>query len=110
MTVAGHVLIALGGTLLVVAAAGLFVLRDALARQHAATKAGTLAVGLILAGTAMAAGGGAEWWWRVAAVAVWLLVTLPVASHMLARSAYRACAPCGIRTTVPTPPAMKRAP
>ncbi len=106
MTLAGSVLIALGVTLLVVAAAGLFVLRDALARQHAATKAGTLAVGVILVGIALAAGGGAGWWWRVAAIEAWLLVTLPVASHMLARAAYRAGPASGTRTTVPTPPAM----
>ena len=99
MSAVGHALIAIGGALLVVSAVGLFVLRDALARQHAATKAGTLALAVILLGTAMAAGGGAAWWWRVAVVDAWLMLTLPVASHLLARAAHRAGAPR--RATVP---------
>lgn len=80
--------VAAGVLLLLVAAAGLFLLPDALARQHAATKSGTLALGLILAGTAIHAGD-AGWAWRVAAILVLLVVTLPMASHMLARAAAR---------------------
>jgi multicomponent Na+:H+ antiporter subunit G len=71
-----------------VAAAGLFLLPDALARQHAATKSGTLALGLILAGAALYAGD-AAWSWRVLAILALLVTTLPVASHMLARAAAR---------------------
>jgi multicomponent Na+:H+ antiporter subunit G len=78
----------MGSALLVIAALGLFLLEDALARQHAATKAGTLALGAILCGTALV-GGGTEWWGRIAIVVPMLLVTLPVASHMLARAAAR---------------------
>jgi multicomponent Na+:H+ antiporter subunit G len=59
-----------------------------LARQHAATKSGTLALGLILVGAAVYAGD-AGWAWRVAAILTLLVVTLPVASHMLARAAAR---------------------
>jgi multicomponent Na+:H+ antiporter subunit G len=75
-----------GGLLLVLAAAGVLVLPDALARQHAATKAGTLALALVCAG-AMARVG--EWGWtlRLLAIVVFLLATLPVASHLLARAA-----------------------
>lgn len=76
------------GVLLLVAAAGLFLLPGALARQHAATKSGTLALGLILVGAAIYAGD-AGWIWRVIAILVLLVVTLPVASHMLARAAAR---------------------
>ena len=77
-----------GAMLLVVAAVGVVRLPDALSRQHAATKSGTLALGLILLGVALAA---RDWGWalRVAAIEVFLLVTLPVASHMLARAAAR---------------------
>lgn len=81
-------LVAAGVLLLLVAAAGLFLLPDALARQHAATKSGTLALGLILAGAAIHTGD-AGWAWRVAAILALLVVTLPVASHMLARAAAR---------------------
>jgi hypothetical protein len=47
MTMLGGVLIAGGGLLLAIAAWGVLVLPDALARQHAATKAGTLALALV---------------------------------------------------------------
>jgi multicomponent Na+:H+ antiporter subunit G len=78
----------LGVLLLVVAAIGLFRLPDALARQHAATKSATLALGLILVAVALHTGD-VQWWWRVAAIIVLLVGTLPVASHMLARAAAR---------------------
>lgn len=44
MTTLGGLLLAAGAVLLVIAAWGVIVLPDALARQHAATKAGTLAL------------------------------------------------------------------
>lgn len=88
MTVLAFALVAAGVLLLLVAAAGLFLLPDALARQHAATKSGTLAMGLMLVGAAIYAGD-AGWAWRVAAILALLVVTLPVASHMLARAAAR---------------------
>ena len=50
----------LGMGLLVIAALGVLRLPDALSRQHAATKAGTLALGVLLAGVALA-GGGLAW-------------------------------------------------
>ena len=88
MSVFGGGLLVLGVLLLLVAAAGLFLLPDALARQHAATKSGTLALGLILLGAALHAQS-VGFWGRVAAILVLLLLTLPVASHMLARAAAR---------------------
>lgn len=88
MSVVGEVLMVVGAVLLVVAALGLFLLPDALARQHAATKAGTLALGVALAGAALV-GGGWEWAWRAGAIVVLLFATLPVSSHMLARAAAR---------------------
>lgn len=88
MSVLGFILAGLGVLLLVVAALGLFLLPDALSRQHAATKSGTLALGLLLVGAAIVAGDPA-WWWRVGLILAFLLLTLPVASHMLARAAAR---------------------
>lgn len=88
MIAAGWALTFLGCAVLLVAAAGLFRLRDAVSRQHSATKAGTLGLGLILAGAALIGG---DWAWagRLLAIAVILFATLPVASHMLARAAAR---------------------
>jgi multicomponent Na+:H+ antiporter subunit G len=77
-----------GGALLLLAAWGVIRLPDALSRQHAATKAGTLAVALVCLG-AMVAAGEAGWTLRLLAILVFLLATLPVASHLLARAAVR---------------------
>lgn len=82
------VLLLAGGVLLVVAAWGVIRLPDALSRQHAATKAGTLAVSLVCFG-AMFAAGEPAWTARLAVIVVFLLLTLPVASHLLARAALR---------------------
>jgi multicomponent Na+:H+ antiporter subunit G len=86
MSELGIALVALGASLLVVSAIGLFRLEDALARQHAATKSGTLAQGLILIGVAFHESGIA-WWWRVGLLLFVLVFTLPIASQMLARAA-----------------------
>jgi multicomponent Na+:H+ antiporter subunit G len=81
-------LLAAGAVLLVIAAWGVIRLPDALARQHAATKAGTLALALVCLG-AMAAVRDVGWVWRLVLIVGFLLATLPVASHLLARAAVR---------------------
>lgn len=88
MSVVSVVIGLAGVALLVVAALGLFLLPDALSRQHAATKAGTLALGLVLIGVGLHVNE-PGWWARIAVTLVLLLLTLPVASHMLARAAAR---------------------
>ena len=88
MTVLAALSLVLGGVLLVLAAWGVIVLPDALARQHAATKAGTLALALVCVG-AMLVARDTEWTWRLLLVLGFLLATLPVASHLLARAAVR---------------------
>lgn len=86
--VLGAVLLAAGAALLVIAAWGVIVLPDALARQHAATKAGTLALATVCVG-AMLIARDAAWTWRLLLILGFLLATLPVASHLLARAAVR---------------------
>lgn len=88
MSLLGQALAVAGGLLLVFAAYGVIALPDALARQHAATKAGTLALALICVG-AMLMTGETAWSGRLLAMLAVLLATLPVASHMLARAAVR---------------------
>jgi multicomponent Na+:H+ antiporter subunit G len=78
----------LGTVVLLIAAVGLVRLPDALSRQHAATKAGTLGVALVALGAGLAAGEWA-WTWRLLVIGGVLVVTLPVASHALARAALR---------------------
>jgi len=82
----GWGLLVAGLLVLVVAGVGLLRLPDALSRQHAATKAGTLGLALILPGVALAAGR-PDWFPRLLALAAVLLITLPVAGHALARLA-----------------------
>lgn len=86
MDVPGVVLLSAGALLMVVAAWGVIVLPDALSRQHAATKAGTLALMLVCVG-AMLIARDAAWTWRLLLILGFLLVTLPVSSHLLARAA-----------------------
>ncbi len=86
MAIIAVVLIGLGAALLVIAAWGVIGLPDALSRQHAATKAGTLALALVLIGAWLIMPSG-EWAWRLGLILGFLLVTLPVASHLLARAA-----------------------
>lgn len=82
----GGALVAGGALLLVVAAWGVLVLPDALARQHAATKAGTLALATVCVGSLLLVRDTA-WAWRLLLILAFLLATLPVASHLLARAA-----------------------
>jgi len=69
------------------AAIGIVRLPDTLIRMHAATKAGTLGAGLILAGAAV--------WFsemgivlRALLTLLFLFMTAPVAAHLIGRAAY----------------------
>jgi multicomponent Na+:H+ antiporter subunit G len=86
MGILGVVLVGLGAVLLVIAAWGVIVLPDALSRQHAATKAGTLSLALVCLGGWLLMPT-LDWAWRLALIAGFLMATLPVASHLLARAA-----------------------
>lgn len=79
----------LGAGFVLVAAIGLLRLPDLLMRMHAATKAGTLGAGLLLAAVALSVPGEGVAVKSVATI-VFLLLTAPIASHVIARSAYHA--------------------
>lgn len=87
LTIVGAVLITLGAVLTVVAAFGLLRLPDALGRMHTASKPQTLGIALIAVGLAfelrdpLATG-------MLLLVALLQLLTAPVASQMMSRSAY----------------------
>ena len=89
MMVFGWALATFAMLIVLVAAVGVLRLPDALSRQHAATKAATLGVGLfacalILAATA--SGWGWGWTVRLAVMILILICALPLASHALARA------------------------
>lgn len=82
-----HILFLTGAAFVIVAALGVLRLPDLLMRMHAATKAGTLGAGLLLIAVAVAVpepGVVA----RALAIFVFLVLTAPIAAHLIARAAY----------------------
>jgi multicomponent Na+:H+ antiporter subunit G len=88
MTWLGWAFCSIGVLVILIAAVGLVRLPDALSRQHAATKAGTVAVILFATGTALIVQESA-WTWRLLVIVILLMFTLPLASHAVARAAAR---------------------
>jgi multicomponent Na+:H+ antiporter subunit G len=84
----GQGLCLLGAVILLIAAWGVVRLPDALSRQHAATKAGTLALFAFILGAGVLMPEPA-WLGRLALLLMVLLLTLPIASYALARAALR---------------------
>jgi multicomponent Na+:H+ antiporter subunit G len=85
MSLIGWGICTLAMIVLAIAAYGILRLPDALARQHAATKAATLAVSLFALGLGLVVGE-STWTWRLLVLVTILLITLPLASHALARA------------------------
>ena len=81
-------LILLGGFFCFVAGLGVLRLPDVLIRMHASTKAGTLGSGLILGAAAVYFADTATITRAVVAI-LFLLITAPVAAHMIGRAAFR---------------------
>lgn len=81
-----------GGLFSLAAAVGVLRLPDVLIRMHASTKAGTLGCGLILVAVALHFGEGAIVARSIAAI-VFLILTAPVAAHLIGRAAYRTGVP-----------------
>ena len=80
----------LGSIVMLIAALGVLRLPDALARQHAATKAATLSVSLfVMALLFYVLASGFDWGWilRLVMLLMILFFTLPLAAHALIRSA-----------------------
>ncbi|MFN3278400.1 MAG: monovalent cation/H(+) antiporter subunit G [Paracoccus hibiscisoli] len=86
-----------GGIFAVAAGLGVLRLPDLLTRMHASTKAGTLGSGLILVAVAIAFAEGTVIARAVAAI-LFLLLTAPVAAHLIGRAAFRTGVPMVDRT------------
>ena len=98
MTALLALLLKIAGTVfLLVATLGVLRFQDPFQRMHAATKAGTLGAGLVLAGAAVTKGS-----FDATLVAVltilFLIATMPVAGHLLGRAAYISGAPLRSRS------------
>ena len=90
MVMLGWILAGLGTIVLLFSAIGILRLPDALSRQHAATKAATLAITIFSTGLlfiALGSGWGWQWPVRLLVMLIFLMLTLPLASHALARAA-----------------------
>ena len=85
--IAGAVLL-LGAVFSVLAAAGVLRFPDLYTRLHAATKAGTVGAGMVLLAIAVSAFDMAVTLRALAGI-VFLVLTSPIAAHLLARAAYK---------------------
>jgi multicomponent Na+:H+ antiporter subunit G len=81
-------LVLTGSAFAAIAALGVLRMPDLLTRMHAATKAGALGATLVLAAVAVSFADGSITV-RALATIVFLLLTAPIASHVLGRAAYR---------------------
>lgn len=88
----GGVIILIGGVFSLIAGIGLARLPDLYVRMHAATKAGTLGAGLVLAALALEAQQ-LEVAARAMAGLIFLFFTAPIAAHLLGRAGYIAGVP-----------------
>lgn len=89
----------MGGIFCLLASVGIVRLPDALTRMHAATKAGTLGTGLLVIAEAL--------YYRqlgislrAITVVVLVLLTAPVAAHLIGRAFYRSGEPLSDRTWI----------
>lgn len=85
-------LLVAGGGFCLVAGLGVVRLRDIYARMHAATKAGTLGLGLICLATAVLA----DTWAGVVEpllVFLFMIASAPVGAHLIGRAAFRTRVP-----------------
>ncbi len=93
------ILLLAGGFFCLSAGLGVVRLPDVFTRMHASTKAGTLGAGLILVALAVQFGDLSTVSRAVAAI-VFLMVTAPVAAHMIGRAAYLTRTPLWDKTVV----------
>jgi multicomponent Na+:H+ antiporter subunit G len=92
-------LLVLGGAFAAIAGLGVLRLPDVLIRMHASTKAGTLGVGLIVIAVAVQKGEllVAS---KATLIILFLLLTAPVAAHLIGRAAYRSGTPLWSGTVI----------
>ena len=81
-----------GASFALLAALGVLRLPDVFTRMQASTKASTLGLGCLLIGAALQLGDLASLI-RLVSIGAFILLTTPVAGHVIARAAYRANVP-----------------
>ena len=86
--IAASVLLLSGVAFVLLAAIGLQRFPDVFARMHAATKAATLGLVLVLGGTGLRVESAGDVS-KLALVGILMFVTAPIGAHMVGRAAYR---------------------
>lgn len=81
-----------GAAFVLLAALGVLRLPDVFTRMQASTKASTLGLGCLLIGAAIQLGDFASFI-RVVSIGAFILLTTPVAAHVIARASYLADVP-----------------
>ena len=81
-----------GSAFALLAAVGVLRMPDVFTRMQASTKASTLGLGCLLVGAALQMGDFASFV-RVASIGAFVLLTTPVAGHVIARASYFADVP-----------------
>lgn len=81
-----------GAAFALLAAVGVLRMPDVFTRMQASTKASTLGLGCLLLGAALQWGDFGSFV-RLASIAAFVLLTTPVAAHVIARAAYLAAVP-----------------
>jgi multicomponent Na+:H+ antiporter subunit G len=81
-----------GSAFALLAAVGVLRMPDVFTRMQASTKASTFGLGCLLAGAALQMGDVATFI-RVASIGAFVLLTTPVAGHVIARASYFAAVP-----------------
>lgn len=88
ITYLGCAVLLMGAAFCVVAAIGVVRLPDLLSRMHAASKAGAVGGGLVLLAVALLSFDAAIALRAIVGI-VFILITTPLAAHLLARASYR---------------------
>jgi multicomponent Na+:H+ antiporter subunit G len=81
-----------GSAFALLAAVGVLRMPDVFTRMQASTKASTLGLGCLLIGAALQLGEFASLM-RIVSIGAFILLTTPVAGHVIARASYRADVP-----------------
>ncbi|WP_462279774.1 monovalent cation/H(+) antiporter subunit G [Salinivirga cyanobacteriivorans] len=97
MELAGAIIVLLGSVFLFLGALGLLRMPDSFNRIQAGTKASTLGTLLSLAGLIFLMPG---WWGKLLVLIIFIILTNPVSSHVLARAAYYIKTPLTSKTVV----------
>lgn len=97
MELAGAIIVLTGSVFLLLGAIGVLRMPDSFNRIQAGTKASTLGTLLSLAGFIFIM---PAWWGKLLVLIIFIILTNPVSSHVLARAAYHIKTPLTPKTVV----------